>query len=92
MASPRENPQSHQGGIVSQGSWMSQQSWVAPEVVPDARPFLPKAAFFMGDLRDGLPMVSFDAFSILVVLGIRLLVDNYVSTRSTAGGKSRNKK
>ena len=26
--------------------------------VVDARPILPKAAFFMGDLRDGLPMVS----------------------------------
>lgn len=26
--------------------------------VIDARPILPKAAFFMGDLRDGLPMVS----------------------------------
>lgn len=25
--------------------------------VIDARPILPKAAFFMGDLRDGLPMV-----------------------------------
>jgi hypothetical protein len=25
---------------------------------PDARPILPKAAFFLGDLRDGLPMVS----------------------------------
>ncbi len=25
--------------------------------VVDARPILPKAAFFMGDLRDGLPMV-----------------------------------
>jgi hypothetical protein len=25
--------------------------------VLDARPILPKAAFFMGDLRDGLPMV-----------------------------------
>jgi hypothetical protein len=24
---------------------------------PDARPLLPKAAFFLGDLRDGLPMV-----------------------------------
>jgi hypothetical protein len=24
---------------------------------PDARPILPKAAFFLGDLRDGLPMV-----------------------------------
>ena len=23
----------------------------------DARPLLPKAAFFLGDLRDGLPMV-----------------------------------
>ena len=29
-------------------------SWI----VPDARPLLPAAAFFMGDLRDGLPMVS----------------------------------
>jgi hypothetical protein len=28
-----------------------------PWEVPDARPLLPKAAFFMGDLRDGLPMV-----------------------------------
>ena len=26
--------------------------------VLDARPILPKAAFFMGDLRDGLSMVS----------------------------------
>lgn len=25
--------------------------------VQDARPILPRAAFFMGDLRDGLPMV-----------------------------------
>ena len=25
----------------------------------DARPLLPKASFFMGDLRDGLPMVRF---------------------------------
>jgi hypothetical protein len=24
----------------------------------DARPILPKIAFFLGDLRDGLPMVS----------------------------------
>ena len=28
-----------------------------PQVV-DARPILPLAAFYMGDLRDGLPMVS----------------------------------
>ena len=25
--------------------------------VQDARPLLPKASFFLGDLRDGLPMV-----------------------------------
>jgi len=31
-----------------------QTSWV----VRDARPLLPKAAFFMGDLRDGLPMLN----------------------------------
>jgi hypothetical protein len=35
--------------VMVQGSWE----------VPDARPLLPKAAFFMGDLRDGLPMVRF---------------------------------
>lgn len=29
-----------------------------PWVVRDARPLLPKAAFFMGDLRDGLPMLN----------------------------------
>ena len=28
----------------------------------DARPLLPKAAFFMGDLRDGLPMVCMCVF------------------------------
>lgn len=33
---------------------LPQASW---EAVSDARPLLPKAAFFMGDLRDGLPMV-----------------------------------
>jgi hypothetical protein len=33
--------------VMVQGSWE----------LPDARPLLPKAAFFMGDLRDGLPMV-----------------------------------
>lgn len=32
-----------------------QSVWKA---VQDARPILPKAAFFLGDLRDGLPMVS----------------------------------
>ena len=31
--------------------------WIA-ETAIDARPLLPKAAFFIGDLRDGLPMVS----------------------------------
>lgn len=38
----------------------AQRSWEAP----DARPVLPKAAFFMGDLRDGLPMVC--SFCIVV--------------------------
>ena len=28
---------------------------------PDARPLLPRAAFFMGDLRDGLPMLNMQA-------------------------------
>ena len=41
-----------------------QQQQQQPEVetewgipVQDARPLLPKASFFLGDLRDGLPMV-----------------------------------
>lgn len=55
----------HQQGIISKGSWVSQQSWVAPEIVPDARPLLPKAAFFMGDMRDGLPMVCFASCAVL---------------------------
>jgi hypothetical protein len=37
------------------GEVSAQELWE----VPDARPLLPKAAFFMGDLRDGLPMVRF---------------------------------
>ena len=32
------------------------EEWDLP--VQDARPLLPKASFFLGDLRDGLPMVS----------------------------------
>jgi hypothetical protein len=38
----------------------SAQAGVAPideQWAADARPLLPKAAFFLGDLRDGLPMV-----------------------------------
>jgi hypothetical protein len=36
-----------------------EEAW---DVIPamDARPILPKAAFFLGDLRDGLPMVSYE--------------------------------
>ena len=37
---------------------MEGESWMVPGARPDARPLLPTAAFFMGDLRDGLPMVS----------------------------------
>ena len=40
------------------GSFMEQTSWEIK--AEDARPLLPKAAFFMGDLRDGLPMVRTD--------------------------------
>jgi hypothetical protein len=32
-----------------------QETW---EQVNDARPVLPKASFFLGDVRDGIPMVS----------------------------------
>ena len=40
------------GAISMAGSFMERRKWEE-----DARPLLPKAAFFMGDLRDGLPMV-----------------------------------
>jgi len=36
------------------GNGSVQSIWSA---VQDARPILPKAAFFLGDLRDGIPMV-----------------------------------
>ena len=42
------------------GSFIEQTSWEAK--AEDARPLLPRAAFFMGDLRDGLPMVGVAAF------------------------------
>ena len=41
--------------------------WIA-ETAIDARPLLPKAAFFIGDLRDGLPMVSHSLLSVYTVL------------------------
>lgn len=39
-------------------------SYVEQHATFDARPLLPKAAFFMGDLRDGLPMVRFLEYNI----------------------------
>eukprot|EP00934_Nitzschia_sp_Nitz4_P002803 Nitzschia sp. Nitz4//scaffold54_size114964//104087//105212//NITZ4_003872-RA/size114964-augustus-gene-0.24-mRNA-1//-1//CDS//3329554414//2793//frame0 len=42
----------------SQDSLGGMGSW---DVAADARPLLPKAAFFMGDLRDGLPMLNMQA-------------------------------
>jgi len=39
------------------GSFMEQTSTSWEKKVKDARPLLPKAAFFIGDIRDGLPMV-----------------------------------
>eukprot|EP00980_Cylindrotheca_fusiformis_P028105 scaffold22581_cov123-Cylindrotheca_fusiformis.AAC.2 len=59
----------NQDGIASQGSWVSQQSWVIPETLQDARPLLPKAAFFMGDLRDGLPMLNMQAAYLISAKG-----------------------
>jgi hypothetical protein len=50
IASSSRHPPSPEG-ILSQASWVA-------KAVPDARRLFPKAAFFMGDLRDGLPMVS----------------------------------
>jgi hypothetical protein len=43
-------PSSQQAPSVEEGSNI--------RPIVDARPILPLAAFFMGDLRDGLPMVS----------------------------------
>jgi hypothetical protein len=45
---------------------MEQESWE----VPDARPLLPSAAFFMGDLRDGLPMVRI----VVVVVAVAVVI------------------
>ena len=45
-------------------SWKDEEQVVDSEwglSVQDARPLLPKASFFLGDLRDGLPMVGKDA-------------------------------
>lgn len=57
--------ESHGESNASLAPTIDQQSPSAPAGVapideqwaPDARPLLPKAAFFLGDLRDGLPMV-----------------------------------
>lgn len=38
--------------------------------VQDARPILPKAAFFMGDLRDGLAMVRVVMETLTVAIGL----------------------
>ena len=40
------------GAVSLAGTFTEKISWAE-----DARPLLPKAAFFMGDLRDGIPMV-----------------------------------
>lgn len=45
-------------------SSFDEENW---EQVQDARPILPNAAFFMGDLRDGLPMVRRAALLIMTV-------------------------
>jgi hypothetical protein len=57
--------ESHDEGNASSAPTIDRQSLsahagLAPideQWAPDARPLLPKAAFFLGDLRDGLPMV-----------------------------------
>lgn len=40
------------------GPQSPRDDWSHINEVVDARPILPIAAFYMGDLRDGLPMVS----------------------------------
>ena len=51
--------------------------------VVDARPILPKAAFFMGDLRDGLPMVRLE-LNVNVLLAFSI-----VFHRSTSNPQNR---
>jgi hypothetical protein len=47
------------GGIAAtKESFDEEEYYLQP--APDARPILPKAAFFLGDLRDGIPMVRID--------------------------------
>lgn len=41
-----------------EGPQIRQEDWDQRCEIVDARPILPRAAFYMGDLRDGLPMVS----------------------------------
>jgi hypothetical protein len=55
FASAPQHAASERPGLPNQPSIPPtiEEDW---EVI-DARPILPKAAFFMGDLRDGLPMV-----------------------------------
>jgi hypothetical protein len=43
-------------GLATTNESFDEEEWDL-QPAPDARPILPKAAFFLGDLRDGLPMV-----------------------------------
>ena len=49
------------------GPQPSQDEMPLKKDIEDARPILPLAAFYMGDLRDGLPMVSLQLFSLLLL-------------------------
>jgi hypothetical protein len=52
----REETDNNAADAAGPSESFDEEAWdVQP--APDARPILPKAAFFLGDLRDGLPMV-----------------------------------
>jgi hypothetical protein len=57
MSSSVHERRSHHGPIRDDDEDKHSDEWIA-DTVFDARPLLPKVAFCIGDLRDGLPMVS----------------------------------
>lgn len=64
------NHNDHQSAL-SKGS-IYEEEWE----VFDARPILTKASFFMGDLRDGLPMVRILRFPFLAKVFLRCLIES----------------
>lgn len=50
--------------LSNDGSLPSPRQWDSQAVV-DARPILPNASFFMGDIRDGLPMINMQSLYLM---------------------------